>query len=351
MPINKKLQESPLPVEPRKRRTADVSTRNEDDLDASAPVSHSRKYPKLCSNERRLKQDGSIARYRSHPTQAILDRIQRALSQGAGAAHRLYLIDSEPVAPPGSPSGAKQVFAVMGTTGNVYNVTIGCHPGCTCPDKVQRSSVCKHMLFVMLRVLKCGQNNPIIWQDARLPSEADALLAVFLATRTEFDESVMVSQEARRKYMELTGKHYASQDEEAGPSHANSNLSLSNMTSSAADLDAKTECISGPRPFDGEDCPICYETMSSTSNAEATTFCSSCRNSMHKACFDRWVAQKHAAHCAVVTCVYCRQPWAPGGTHHVLKGTAVASPAGSGRRAVGRQYLNLSFALLPDSVE
>ena len=48
-----------------------------------------------------------------------------------GAAHRLYLIDQERLRPVGAPGGGLHRFAVMGTTGNVYDVTIGCHSSCT----------------------------------------------------------------------------------------------------------------------------------------------------------------------------------------------------------------------------
>ncbi len=45
--------------------------------------------------------------------------------------------------------------------------------------------------------------------------------------------------------------------------------------------------------------------------------CSTCGNHAHEECFNKWTAQKRAAHQSV-TCVYCRAPWpeapAAGGT-------------------------------------
>lgn len=49
----------------------------------------------------------------------------------AGFAHRMYLVDMQQVAPVGAPGGASSKFFVMGTTGNVYEVTIGRHSRCT----------------------------------------------------------------------------------------------------------------------------------------------------------------------------------------------------------------------------
>lgn len=38
------------------------------------------------------------------------------------------------------------------------------------PDNL-RNPICKHMLFVMLRVLRRTRNDPLIWQDALLSDE------------------------------------------------------------------------------------------------------------------------------------------------------------------------------------
>ena len=45
-------------------------------------------------------------------------------------------------------------FRVVGSTGNLYTVKIGAIPSCDCPDFLKRDDVCKHMLFVMLKVLR-----------------------------------------------------------------------------------------------------------------------------------------------------------------------------------------------------
>jgi SWIM zinc finger len=89
---------------------------------------------------------------------------------GHGGAHRLYLIERKAVRPVGSPGGAQETFVVLGATRNVYEVTIGKHLKCTCPD-FAKGNVCKHQLFVMLRVLKLGKQNPAVWQRALLISE------------------------------------------------------------------------------------------------------------------------------------------------------------------------------------
>ena len=43
-------------------------------------------------------------------------------------------------------------FVVLGSTGNIYTVTICRLPSCTCVDHLERKTVCKHLLFVYHKV-------------------------------------------------------------------------------------------------------------------------------------------------------------------------------------------------------
>lgn len=52
----------------------------------------------------------------------------------------------------------------------VYTVTISKHPKCTCPD-FGNGNVCKHVLFVLTRVLGLRPTNPLVWQRGLLKSE------------------------------------------------------------------------------------------------------------------------------------------------------------------------------------
>jgi hypothetical protein len=47
-------------------------------------------------------------------------------------------------------------FDLCGTTGNIYTVTINTSPVCTCPDHTQRKNRCKHIFFILIRVMKVG---------------------------------------------------------------------------------------------------------------------------------------------------------------------------------------------------
>jgi hypothetical protein len=50
-------------------------------------------------------------------------------------------------------------FDLCGTTGNVYTVSIRDKPTCSCPDHVQRWNRCKHIFFILVRVMKVDSNN------------------------------------------------------------------------------------------------------------------------------------------------------------------------------------------------
>ncbi len=67
-------------------------------------------------------------------------------------------------------NGPAEEFSVLGATANVYSVSVGKHPNCSCPD-FQKGNLCKHYLFVMLRVLRLDRSDPLVWQKALLKSE------------------------------------------------------------------------------------------------------------------------------------------------------------------------------------
>jgi hypothetical protein len=65
-------------------------------------------------------------------------------------------------------SNIEKIFDVMGTTGRVYNVTINKSPHCTCPDFKLRKKRCKHIYFVLIRIMNIQeekQDNQIYSDD------------------------------------------------------------------------------------------------------------------------------------------------------------------------------------------
>jgi SWIM zinc finger len=88
--------------------------------------------------EKRLK------RFRQKPPQSYLERLERVKVQ------RMFLIDRNKTT---NKDGAyEEVFDLAGSTGNIYQVTVGKVPKCTCPD-AGKGNQCKHIVYVYLTSL------------------------------------------------------------------------------------------------------------------------------------------------------------------------------------------------------
>jgi len=214
-------------------------------LQQQVEPAHTRNLP------RRPKQPSGHARSnRPTPTQ-IYTRTSRALSQ------RMYLIDRT------EDSRSEHTFRVLGSTGNVYTVVISTSPKCDCPDT---SPVCKHIIFVMCRVLGVHRDSYLIGQTF-IPAEDLPILF----------------------------------DQERGPCSAD--LQADKMVLDA--LSEGTSFSKGPRrkPARADDeCPICYEPLGN----EMLVWCeSTCGNNMHDSCMTKWMSQAHGS----AKCPLCRAVW------------------------------------------
>ncbi|KXS17869.1 hypothetical protein M427DRAFT_234348 [Gonapodya prolifera JEL478] len=170
-------------------------------------------------------------------------------------------------------------FTVLGSTGNVYTVDIGRLVSCDCPDAA-KGHLCKHHLFVMLRVLRVSPNNPSVWQTALLSSE---LLEIFNAAPP--DPRLVAKTEVRAAWKKTVGLDSAEEEQEA----------------ETIDSEAGARDIE-----EGAECPTCYESL--TDRTRATTHCITCRNSIHKDCLTTWKQACQSQH-RPITCVYCRSDW------------------------------------------
>lgn len=190
----------------------------------------------------------------------------------------------------------RHVFAVLGSTGNVYDVAIQKEPSCSCPYAVSHpTKVCKHRYFVWYRVLKIPRDD-----DAHC-SEADAKLKHVPHQRyLRIDElqtvlvdhaasaAPMASRAARDAYRRASGDGVIDVD-------ADSDREV---------LEVDTEAQR--RPLD--ECTVCFEAFGDA----AHDFCGQCGRNYHAACRDRWFAHKKARVCAVCAAPWRAAPVAPG---------------------------------------
>ncbi|CAG8440677.1 14563_t:CDS:2 [Cetraspora pellucida] len=212
-----------------KRKAEDVSVEN------SRPKKKKKKIP----NNMEKRQ----ARVRTICSRKIKDRINRATSQ------RMYLISRKDLDP------TKKEFAILGSTGNVYTVTISHIPNCTCPD--------------FQGVLRVSSKSQLIYQKALVSKE----LRVIFSRSPDF--ATLASYRVRALYNAIskgrTGFEYGVKR----------------------------------RPIEG-DCPICYEALTPERKDKVLWCQNGCGNNIHKECFLQW---KGSRVFTKVTCVYCRVEW------------------------------------------
>ncbi|TVY40942.1 hypothetical protein LSUB1_G003112 [Lachnellula subtilissima] len=165
-------------------------------------------------------------------------------------------------------------FDIAGSTGNVYQTTIGREPKCVCMDARIRGNKCKHIKYALIIILKAPAH--LCYQVAFLSSELESIFANAPVTRAP----------------ELDHKHDHADDE--------------------------TMYAGNRKPIDGE-CPICVFGMEP---GEDIVWCkAACGQNFHKDCFEQWRRSKHGGK---VTCVYCRTEWqedVPNGPNRPLPGS------------------------------
>lgn len=190
------------------------------------------------------------------------------------------------------------VYNVLGSTGNVYDISLSVHVDmiqpvetsgdesqsseteeavrvadcrwkCSCPDFRKRRVHCKHILFIAMKVLQYDDTS-----DEDLAAENIWLLANL--------------------------RYNAPCDARASTSVVSQYESLvKQKNGDTVDGDEPSQHIH--KEYVGEDCAICFDEM--TKDCQVIFCKDSCQNSVHKDCFAKWY--KHNKN---DKCVYCRHP-------------------------------------------
>ncbi|WCJ38343.1 SWIM zinc finger family protein / mitogen-activated protein kinase kinase kinase (MAPKKK)-related [Euphorbia peplus] len=189
-------------------------------------------------------------RYRSR-RQPVSDRIDRAVSHDLRLLHR-----SDPN------------FFILGATGNVYTVTLSTTPSCTCPDPI---TPCKHILFVLIRVLGVSIEDRSLYQNNLRPCSLFRLLNTPSAVDSLADSSV------RQRFHKLY-------------------------------FGEKKTCKEQVKIEEGTTCPICLDDIEVTAVAKAVA-CETCKNVVHEECLTKWRRTRGSRG---VSCVICRARWSQG---------------------------------------
>ena len=178
-----------------------------------------------------------------------VDRIQRALNQ------RLYLIDRDNTG-----------FLVQGSRGTSYNVVANLDNeegvleySCACMDHAIRKNICKHIVFVLMRVMQVDYN---------------ILQGYFNISQTQL-RNVHQYRERQRP--------------------------------SSKPVEVKREPTVEKRKIEKDtECPICFELLN---EKDKLVWCQhGCGNSIHLGCFNQW-SNSLTRQRKKVTCVLCRNIW------------------------------------------
>ncbi|EAZ37329.1 hypothetical protein OsJ_21669 [Oryza sativa Japonica Group] len=206
-------------------------------------------------------------------TRRVASRIIRALQHQLRLLHR-----------------AGPEFFVLGATGNVYTVTLAAAPACTCPDP---SVPCKHILFVLLRVLGLSLDEACLWRQSLRPFPGyPGLWPPQVPPRRKF----LPGPGAPERFPQAVVA-------EAPPQRPRRPVAGDNATTRPPQP-ARRGRLDGRGPA-----PVCLEEMSPPGAAAAAAMlltCAMCRNSVHGECFARW---KRSRGRRAATCVVCRARW------------------------------------------
>lgn len=169
------------------------------------------------------------------------ERKQRAFNQ---PIYLLKMLDEES-------TDTCRKFYVTGTTGNKYTVTISNNISCSCPDNSHNKKVCKHLYFVMLRIMKT--------MDVKSAYTDEELVDMFKKIPTHIDPKLR-----------------------------------------AEIIDNIVHKLNVQQKFD-DDCPICLELI--VKSEPDVNFCKqSCGKSFHNKCWDVWFqSSKVKSKC----CLFC----------------------------------------------
>ncbi|KAK9142100.1 hypothetical protein Syun_011500 [Stephania yunnanensis] len=204
-----------------------------------------------------ISSNSTSIRHRSRPMQPIADRIVRALH------HRLLLLHR-------SASGSD--FYILGATGNVYTVTLSTAPSCSCPD---RTVPCKHILFVLLRVLGLSLNDTCLRRRTLRPCQLNRLLGARVSPET------LAGARTREKFHELF-----SQMARVGPPPPRAKSGVRGWRH-----------VSGVFGANGG---------GGGGGSSTVVACGTCRNPVHVECLLTWRRSRGRR---AATCVICRAKW------------------------------------------
>lgn len=182
-----------------------------------------------------------------------------------GKTQRIFLVHTHNY----DDSDIVRSYDVMGTTGNLYTVTIKDIPTCTCPDYSQRQKRCKHIYFVLTRIMKVKPKH----EDMATYSSKD--LCDMFENIPQITDNLRVSGDEIKTYIKKTNKF--------------------DRNHKMQEIDENTLC------------PICLENMEGS--FEPIIYCKySCGTPIHKECSSIYHKHTRTKECCIVCKVSMTEP-------------------------------------------
>ncbi|KAF8577250.1 hypothetical protein K439DRAFT_1664311 [Ramaria rubella] len=250
-----------------------------EDCDPASLAGSSKETPQAKRQKTDLNAEKRLARLKPSCPKAIMERVDRVMTQ------RFFMIERKRIE-----GQLREEFKVLGSTGNVYTVIIDKLPSCDCPDAT-KGNHCKHILFVQLKDML----------RALLSTELETIF-----NNAPIAPNSLSNSRIHAAYAKALG-------------HTDDEAELGSKATEVEQNKRRT-------PEEGDDCPICYESMHDV-DVKALTFCEECGNALHTECFQQW-----ARTAIPVTCVWCRAKWA------IVPSNATGTMGGV---AASEGYLNL----------
>ena len=170
--------------------------------------------------------------------------------------------------------GPQQRFVVLEPTSGAFTCTIGRFVSCTCKDNNENDNVCKHLIFVLLRVLDVPRTSPLLAQKAFLRSELVDIIES--GKRTVVKKQYLASTQARER-------------------HCPDNAYFEIEKTCAADIGQEPEQKVARNK--GSECSVCFEKL-----LRNLVICDECKNAVHKQCWEQYEAVQDEPN----QCLLCR---------------------------------------------
>jgi Ring finger domain/SWIM zinc finger len=275
------------------------------DESAVAPAAKKKKAtPTTTTGSSKEKEEKRAKLFRKTCPIALQERLERAATQ------RLYLIQQSEIPPmydhhhqEEGENHNRVHFTVLGSTGNVYTVVLGLVPSCTCPDYCRRQDMCKHIMFVLLKVIGLEVSNPLAYQKAYISSELNELFTILRTRRV--GGTILANDQVRAAVA-------------AAVAAAPGSSSSTDLSSSSSLVESSF--VQRRSLLEDSDCPICFDDLTHEPESKVTYCRGTCGANFHEACIRRWLSAMTFS--SKPSCPHCRQVWVDeNGTTTTTKGT------------------------------